>query len=193
MEGQDVHLETHEYSREELDEGTSDNKSEPSDEEFCNFSQMHSALESEERGLDNVADEASPKDVLFDADSSALPPEPKEREDEEAEADLLGLHSAPLTAETTTGPGEMKGSSSNAALLGNLFADNLFQDDSKADIQTANLLGSGENYFFGKQPSAESSSLFNVTNSVSGMQYYIYNFIFLLVEIGCIQFYTFHV
>ncbi|KAM5192660.1 cyclin-G-associated kinase isoform 2-T2 [Mantella aurantiaca] len=163
MEGQDVHIETPDYSsREELDEVMSDNKSEPSDEEFCDFSQMHSALESEERGLDNaVVDETNTKDVLFDRDINTEPPEPEE------EADLLGLHSAPVTAETSTVPGEMKGSSSNAALLGNLFSDNLFKDDLKTDIQTDNLLGPGEDYFFSKPTTAESGSLFNASNSAS--------------------------
>lgn len=162
MEGQDVHIEAQEYSsREEIHEGTMDNHSEPSDEEFPDFSEVHSALESEERGLDNVAIESNTKD-LFEADSSIQPPVPKEDE-----ADLLGLLSAPATTETSTVPEEIRSSSSNATLLDNLFSDNLFKDDLKTDVQTDNLLGSGEDFFFGKQTSAESGSLFNTSNSVS--------------------------
>lgn len=165
MEGQDVHIEAQECSsREELEEGTSDNKSEPSDEEFFEFSQVHSALESEERGLDNENEENT--NDMLEADINTQLPEPEEEE----EADLLGLHLGPVTAETSTIPGEMKGSSSNAVLLDNLFSDNLFKDDLKTDIQTDNLLGSGEDYFFSKQTSAESGSLFNASNSTSGMQ-----------------------
>ncbi|XP_072261115.1 cyclin-G-associated kinase isoform X2 [Pyxicephalus adspersus] len=158
MEEGDVYPEAQEYSsREELDEATIDNKSDPSDEEFCDFSQVHSALESEERGLDNEANGANSKDV-FETDKSTENPEPKAEE-----ADLLGLHSGSIPAETSTVQGEMKSSSSNAALLDNLFSDNLFKDDLKTD----NLLGSGEDYFFSKQTSAESGSLFNTTNSAS--------------------------
>lgn len=164
MEGRDVHIEAQERSsRGEHEEGTSDNKSEPSDEEFFEFSQVHSALESEERGLDNVVNEENTNDML-EADINTQLPEP-----EEEEADLLGLHSGPVTAETSTVPGEMKGSSSNAVLLDNLFSDNLFKDDLKTDIQTDNLLGSGEDYFFSKQTSAESGSLFNASNSTSDL------------------------
>ncbi|XP_068089995.1 cyclin-G-associated kinase isoform X2 [Hyperolius riggenbachi] len=154
MEGSDTGIETQEYSsREENNEGTSDNKSEPSDEEFFDFAKVHSALEGEHGSLGSAANETDTKDVLFEPESVPEPTGPKEEE-----ADLLGLNSTPV--ETSTSSGEIKSSSCNAALLDNLFSDNLFSDNLGSNYQADNLLGSGEEFI-------PSNSLFDASNSAS--------------------------
>ncbi|XP_063770345.1 cyclin-G-associated kinase isoform X2 [Pseudophryne corroboree] len=160
MEGRDVQ----EFSsREDHNESTSDNKSEPSDEECYNFSQVHSALENEEKGSDITANET--KDKLFEGDYVADAPKHKEEE----EADLLGLNSTSVTIDNSTVSSEIKNTSSNAALLDNLFTDNLFSDDITADFQTENFLASERDYFFTgpAELSVESGSSFDAPLSTS--------------------------
>ncbi|KAG8594449.1 hypothetical protein GDO81_001207 [Engystomops pustulosus] len=168
MEGRDVTIGVQEYSSREEHNGSSiDNKSEPSDEEFYDFGQVHSALESEERGTINISEEKgtsiiSPEltENLYESDNGVDTPKPKNEE-----ADLLGLNSSPSFADHISLHSQIKNSSSNAALLGNLFTDNPFSNDCKTD----NLLGSGEDFFFSgtAQTSAESASSFDTTLSAS--------------------------
>ncbi|XP_040273540.1 cyclin-G-associated kinase [Bufo bufo] len=162
MEGREVHAGVQEHSpREEHNGSTNDNRSEPSDEEFYEFSQVHSALEMEERGTSIASHETESTDNLFDSETGADTPKPK---DEEVEADLLGLNSSPMK-DTSPIPSQMKNSSSNAVLLDNLFSDNPFTNDCK----TENLLGTGEDLFFSgtAQTSAGSGSSYNTTFSAS--------------------------
>ncbi|XP_075720764.1 cyclin-G-associated kinase isoform X2 [Rhinoderma darwinii] len=162
MEGKEVHIGVLEYSsKEDHNESASDNKSEPSDEEFYDFGQAHSALESEERGTSIVSHETESTDNLFESENGADTPKPEE---DEVEADLLGLNSA--TTDNNAVLSERHNSSSNAALLDNLFADNPFSNECKTD----NLLGSGEEFFFSGtvQTSAESGSSFDTKLSASG-------------------------
>ncbi|KAG9486304.1 hypothetical protein GDO78_006615 [Eleutherodactylus coqui] len=162
MEGRDVHIGVQEFSsREDHNESTNDNKSEPSDEEFYNFSQVHSALENEERGTSIISHEAESTDNGFASEVGADTPKPQH---EEVEADLLGLNSTSGTADNAA-PSQVKSSSSNAALLDDLFSDNPFTNDCK----TENLLGSGEDFFFNDsaQPSAGSGPAFDKTLSAS--------------------------
>ncbi|KAM9328931.1 cyclin-G-associated kinase [Gastrophryne carolinensis] len=162
MEGRDVDIGIEDYSSiEKHNEDLSDDKSEASDGEFCDFSQMHNALESEEIGPGNVNSEPNTKETLWEADSSTKPPQPTEQE-----ADLLGLNATPLSVETNAISVEMKNSSSNAALLDNLFSDNLFNGNIPTNIQVDNFIGSGEDCFFSGRTS-DSGSLFDVSNSAS--------------------------
>ncbi|KAM3938815.1 cyclin-G-associated kinase [Leptodactylus fuscus] len=158
MEGGENNIEVQEYSS--RDNGsTNDNKSEPSDEEFYDFSQVHSALESEERGTNLISQETESQDNLFESEGSADTPKPKD-----AEADLLGLTTSPTTADNNTLPSQIKNSSSNAALLDNLFSDDTFSENCKTD----NLLGPSEDFFFsGAAQVAGSGSSFDTTLSAS--------------------------
>lgn len=163
MEEREVHVGVQEFSsRRDPNENTSDNKSEPSDEEFYDFGQVHSALESEERGASVLSQETESTDPLFDSENSADTPKPKA---EEVEADLLGLNSDPTSTDPNAASSQIRSSSSNAALLGNLFSDNPFSNDCK----TENLLGSGEEFFFSgpAHTSAGSGSSFDTTLSAS--------------------------
>ncbi|XP_075061455.1 cyclin-G-associated kinase isoform X2 [Mixophyes fleayi] len=155
IEGRDVP----EYSsREDHNEGTSDNKSEPSDEE------CYSALESEERGSNIIANEPELNDTADNGTDA-----PKHKDDDEEEADLLGLNTTSVTVDLSTASSEIKNISSNAALLDNLFADNLFSDDLRADFKTDNLIGSEKDYFFSgpTRTSVESGSSFDAPLSTS--------------------------
>lgn len=159
MEGREVHIGVQEYSsREDHNESTNDNKSEPSDEEFYDFGQVHHALEGEERGTSSISHGTESTDNLFESENSADTPNPKH---EDVEADLLGLNSTSGTTDSDAIPSQIKNSSSNAALLDNLFADNPFTNDCTTD----NLLGSGEDFFFSgtAQVSAGSGSSFDTT------------------------------
>lgn len=162
MEEREVHGVQEFSSRRDPNENTSDNKSEPSDEEFYDFGQVHSALESEERGASVLSQETESTDPLFDSENSADTPKPKA---EEVEADLLGLNSDPTSTDPNAASSQIRSSSSNAALLGNLFSDNPFSNDCK----TENLLGSGEEFFFSgpAHTSAGSGSSFDTTLSAS--------------------------
>lgn len=162
MEEREVHGIQEFSSRRDPNENTSDNKSEPSDEEFYDFGQVHSALESEERGASVLSQETESTDPLFDSENSADTPKPKA---EEVEADLLGLNSDPTSTDPNAASSQIRSSSSNAALLGNLFSDNPFSNDCK----TENLLGSGEEFFFSgpAHTSAGSGSSFDTTLSAS--------------------------
>lgn len=162
MEEREVHGVQEFSSRRDPNENTSDNKSEPSDEEFYDFGQVHSALESEERGASVLSQETESTDPLFDSENSADTPKPKA---EEVEADLLGLNSDPTSTDPNAASSQIRSSSSNAALLGNLFSDNPFSNDCK----TENLLGSGEEFFFSGpgHTSAGSGSSFDTTLSAS--------------------------
>lgn len=163
MEEREVHVGVQEFSsRRDPNENTSDNKSEPSDEEFYDFGQVHSALESEERGASVLSQETESTDPLFDSENSADTPKPKA---EEVEADLLGLNSDPTSTDPNAASSQIRSSSSNAALLGNLFSDNPFSNDCK----TENLLGSGEEFFFSgpAHTSAGSGSSFDAALSAS--------------------------
>lgn len=162
MEEREVHGVQEFSSRRDPNENTSDNKSEPSDEEFYDFGQVHSALESEERGASVLSQETESTDPLFDSENSADTPKP---EAEEVEADLLGLNSDPTSTDPNAASSQIRSSSSNAALLGNLFSDNPFSNDCK----TENLLGSGEEFFFSgpAHTSAGSGSSFDTTLSAS--------------------------
>ncbi|XP_056430940.1 cyclin-G-associated kinase isoform X1 [Hyla sarda] len=160
MEGREVNT----AAPEDHNESTSDNKSEPSDEDFYDFGQVHSALENEERGTSIILHETESTDNLFESENSSDTPKTK---DEDVEADLLGLNSAPATTtiDSNAVSSQIKDSSSNAALLGNLFSDNPFSTDCKTD----NLLGSGEEFFFSDaaKTSAGSGSSFDTTFSAS--------------------------
>lgn len=162
MEEREVHGVQEFSSRRDPNENISDNKSEPSDEEFYDFGQVHSALESEERGASVLSQETESTDPLFDSENSADTPKPKA---EEVEADLLGLNSDPTSTDPNAASSQIRSSSSNAALLGNLFSDNPFSNDCK----TENLLGSGEEFFFSgpAHTSAGSGSSFDTTLSAS--------------------------
>lgn len=162
MEEREVHGVQEFSSRRDPNENTSDNKSEPSDEEFYDFGQVHSALESEERGASVLSQETESTDPLFDSENSADTPKPKA---EEVEADLLGLNSDPTSTDPNAASSQIRSSSSNAALLGNLFSDNPFSNDCK----TENLLGSGEEFFFSgpAHTSAGSGSSFDAALSAS--------------------------
>lgn len=166
MEEREVHGVQEFSSRRDPNENISDNKSEPSDEEFYDFGQVHSALESEERGASVLSQETESTDPLFDSENSADTPKPKA---EEVEADLLGLNSDPTSTDPNAASSQIRSSSSNAALLGNLFSDNPFSNDCK----TENLLGSGEEFFFSgpAHTSAGSGSSFDTTLSASGNVY----------------------
>ncbi|XP_077126350.1 cyclin-G-associated kinase [Ranitomeya variabilis] len=163
MEGRDFHVGVQAYSsREDHNESTND-KSEPSDEEFYDFGQVHSALESEERGANILSPDVSePADHVLASQNGADTPNPK---DEEVEADLLGLNTTPAAIDNNAVPSQIMNSSSNAALLDNLFSDNPFS----TDCRTENLLGSGEDFFFSgpTETSAETGSSFDTTFSAS--------------------------
>ncbi|CAJ0921346.1 unnamed protein product [Ranitomeya imitator] len=164
MEGRDFHVGVQAYSsREDHNESTNDNKSEPSDEEFYDFGQVHSALESEERGANILSPDVSePADHVLASKNGADTPNPK---DEEVEADLLGLNTTPAATDNNAVPSQIMNSSSNAALLDDLFSDNPFS----TDCRTENLLGSGEDFFFSgpTETSAETGSSFDTTFSAS--------------------------
>ncbi|KAM4049376.1 cyclin-G-associated kinase isoform 2-T2 [Anomaloglossus baeobatrachus] len=163
MEGREVHIGVQEYSPRDHNESKNDKSSEPSDEEFFGFGQVHSALESEERGASIISPNASKStDHAFVSDNGADTPKPK---DEEVEADLLGLNTTPATTESNDVPSQIKYSASNAVLLDNLFSDNPFSNDCKTD----NFLGSGKDFFFTgtAQTSAGSGSSFDTTLSTS--------------------------
>ncbi|XP_018099085.1 cyclin-G-associated kinase isoform X2 [Xenopus laevis] len=135
----------------------SDSKSEPSDEEFYTFSQENRGVRCEENEPDVRTDDYVNREVLFEANKDTqsteqVPPV-------EGEVDLLGLNPAPNQVGTNTVASEMKNSSSNVALLDDLFSDSL-PGTVKTDFIGQDLLGNREDFFFSGPPqtSVESSS-----------------------------------
>ncbi|XP_053321083.1 cyclin-G-associated kinase [Spea bombifrons] len=161
MEGRDVDIGDQEYiQRDYHNEGTSDTKSEPSDEEFYSFSQEHNKGPSEETGSSANTKDSETEEVLFEADPDSFTVESSKPAGED-EADLLGLHSTAVTLDTNSSSSEIKNSTSNAVLLDNLFADNLLPDNMTSEFKATDLLGGGEENFFYSgppQPKAGSSS-----------------------------------
>ncbi|KAM4706897.1 cyclin-G-associated kinase isoform 2-T2 [Discoglossus pictus] len=159
MEGRHIEIGDHEYAlTENHNEGTSDTKSEPSDEEFSPFSDECNSESVEDNGTSAKTKGPESKDIFFNANPDAFIMETTKSPAEE-EADLLGLNSTSITLDSVVP--EMKKSSSNSALLDDLFNDNILPDSAvRSDIKTEDLLGSGENYFFSgtAQTSVESSS-----------------------------------
>uniref|UniRef100_A0A8C5LTD5 Cyclin-G-associated kinase n=1 Tax=Leptobrachium leishanense TaxID=445787 RepID=A0A8C5LTD5_9ANUR len=150
MEGRDVQIGDNEYTSNDYhNEGTSDTRSEPSDEEFYIFSKEHSAEEHPDMGTSVNTKDTELKEVLIEAEPDSLFTEPS-KPAVEAEADLLGLNSTSVTLDTNPSPADMKNSSSNAVLLDDLFGDNLLTEKSTSDLEATDLfLGRGnENFFF---------------------------------------------
>ncbi|KAG8454525.1 hypothetical protein GDO86_000952 [Hymenochirus boettgeri] len=136
----------------------SDSKSEPSDEEFDEFSQENRSVKCEENGLSVGQDDPELKEVLVEAymDTQITEKAPPV----EDEADLLGLNSTPVKIDPNILTSEIKNSTSNAALLGDLLSDSFMSDTGKTDFKGQNLLGSRDDFFFSgpSQTSVESSS-----------------------------------
>ncbi|XP_053558729.1 cyclin-G-associated kinase isoform X2 [Bombina bombina] len=157
VEESHITIGNHDYvSRNDHNEGTSDTKSELSDDEFHAFSHENSSGDCEETETSVKTNGQESSEILFDASTDALKSDAQTHS--ESEADLLGLNSSPVSLNSA--PSEMKRSSSNAALLDDLFESVLPDSTIKADIKTEDLIGSGENYFFSGPPqrSTESSS-----------------------------------
>ncbi|KAM8961962.1 cyclin-G-associated kinase [Pelodytes ibericus] len=172
MEGRDAQIADKDYlSSDGHNEGASDTKSEPSDEEFYGYSQEHNADDSAETGTASVsARDAEAKEVLFEAEDDSFSSEPS-KPIAEYEADLLGLNSTSLTVDNNSSAFEMKNSSSNAVLLDNLFAENVLPEALRSDFKATDLLGGGEeNFFFSGPPQTlpgSSSTSFDIPMSSS--------------------------
>ncbi|NP_001016350.2 cyclin-G-associated kinase [Xenopus tropicalis] len=138
----------------------SDSKSEASDEEFYSFPQGNRGIRCEENGPAVGTDDSVAREVLFEANKDTQSTE--QGPPVEEEVDLLGLNPATNKVDTNTVPSEIKNSSSNIALLDNLFSDSLSgtADNVKTDFIGHDLLGNrGDFYFIGPpQTSVESSS-----------------------------------
>ncbi|KAM4808859.1 cyclin-G-associated kinase [Rhinophrynus dorsalis] len=161
MEGRNVKIGDQGYiSKEDHNEGLSDSKSEPSDEEFYSYSQEHGTVECEDDRPSVRPQEPEVEEALFEVSTDTHTTEPLQNKVED-EADLLGLNTTPVKSDTNAPTPGIKKSSSNAALLEDLFSDNVTPEAVRSDFQTEDLLGDREDDFFSAPApptSAKSSS-----------------------------------
>ncbi|XP_043916868.1 cyclin-G-associated kinase isoform X1 [Protopterus annectens] len=127
--------------------------SEPSDDDFADFSSERSTVKRESSEIPVNADQENSPDLFFKADFGTPVSQPTEERQEEC-ADLLGLDSSDQSQQVSSSTG-MKASSSNADLLNDLFNEGTSQVSE--DIAAGDLLGGGENEFF-----------FNTTSNLNG-------------------------